>query len=268
MTTNENNTQQTQALARRDEIATELAEATGFTAPTIKVAMDTIGKGLTPSEFGLFLMVAHRTGLDPFAKQIYAIKRRSKQPDGSYKETMTLQTGIDGFRSIGSRSNKFAGMEGPFWCGKDGVWRDIWTEDGNPFAAKVGIYLVGSDHPVWGIAKWSEFCQKDDKGQPAKFWKTMPDNQISKCAEAQAWRKALPYEMGALKADVETTREEAVEDSPAMHVLHARDEAVLIEGEKGKRFPTTQGWPTPAVNQETGEVYDGEVVETEDGRLL
>jgi phage recombination protein Bet len=259
----------TQALAKRDEIASELAEATGFSAHTIKVAMDTIGKGLTPSEFGLFLMVAHRTGLDPFARQIYAIKRKAKQPDGSYKEVMTLQTGIDGFRSIGARSKLFAGMEGPFWCGKDGIWRDIWTEDGNPFAAKVGVYLKGSNHPVWGIAKWREYCQNDDKGNPIKFWKSMPDNQIAKCAEAQAWRKAFPYEMGALKAEEEITREEAADDSPHMQTLRRLEEATPAEEPKGKRFLTSPGWPTATVNQETGEVYEGEVVEEDNGgRLL
>ena len=45
-------------------------------------------------------MVAVRSGLDPFARQIFAVKRNS----GRGGQKMTIQTGIDGYRSIASRT--------------------------------------------------------------------------------------------------------------------------------------------------------------------
>ncbi len=261
----DNNGAQTQALARQENFYVQLAETTKFGLPMVKVAMETVGKGLTPTEFALFLTVAARTGLDPFARQIYAIKRKQRQPDGSYKEVMVLQTGIDGFRSIGSRTGNYAGQEGPQWCGRDGVWHDIWLEDDFPAAARVGIYLKGSDKPVWGVAKWREFAPLNDKGQVTGLWYKMPDHMLAKCAEAQAWRKAFPYEMAGVRAEEETTREEAATIGPEAQLMAQREEALL----QAPRAASPR-YHTRAVDPATGEIYDGEVPEAEtatDGRL-
>ncbi|HEY6022356.1 MAG TPA: recombinase RecT, partial [Candidatus Paceibacterota bacterium] len=59
----------------------------------------TVAKGATNTELDLFLYTCRRTGLDPLAKQIYAIKRKSKQGE-QWVDTMTIQTGIDGYRLI------------------------------------------------------------------------------------------------------------------------------------------------------------------------
>ena len=84
---------------------------------------------LTEDEFALFIEVAKRTGLDPFRRQVYAIKRAGK---------MSIQTGIDGFRVLAQRSGEYEGQLGPEWCGPDGVWRDVWLATEPPAAARVG----------------------------------------------------------------------------------------------------------------------------------
>lgn len=260
---------QMQALARREEFFAQLAEATGFRLPMVKVAMETVGKGLTPTEFALFLTVAARTGLDPFARQIYAIKRRQRQPDGTYKDVMVLQTGIDGFRAIGARTGGYAGQEGPQWCGKDGQWKDIWLEEGYPAAARVGIYIKGFDRPVWGVAKWREFAPLNEKGQVTGLWAKMPDHMLAKAAEAQAWRKAFPYEMAGVRAEEETTREEAADNGPLALEEAERDRAHLqVPRPASPRFHTRQA--APVVDSETGEVYEDEIPDeepAEPGRL-
>ena len=63
----------------------------------LQLLKDTICKGITDGEVKLFMHQCERLGLDPFARQIYPVKRW----DSSLKRTsMTIQTGIDGYRLI------------------------------------------------------------------------------------------------------------------------------------------------------------------------
>ena len=106
-----------------------------FSNEQLYVIRDQIARDLDDGEFALFIEVCKRSKLDPFRKQIYAIKRRMK--DGSYR--VAHQTGIDGFRVIAERSGRYEGQLGPFWCGDDGVWKDAWLSKGNPSAARIGV---------------------------------------------------------------------------------------------------------------------------------
>lgn len=167
----------------------------------VELLKNTICKGSSDEEFKLFLHACQRTGLDPFMKQVYAVKRWDSRQK---KEVMSIQTGIDGYRLIAERTGKYAPGKEP-----------TYTYDAEKRLLSATAYVKkqtadGSWHEVAATAFYSEYCQRDKEGNPTRFWMTMAHNQLSKCAEALALRKAFPGDLSGIytqeemaQADVE-----------------------------------------------------------------
>jgi len=152
-------------------------------------------KDLNAGQLALFAQVCRRTGLDPFAKQIYAIIRGGK---------LTIQTSIDGYRLTAQRSGRYNGQTPPEWY--DGErWVDVWLDAAYPKAARIGVYIAGAEQPTWGVATWGEYAPDDNTlAKPAgAMWRKMPALMLVKCAEALALRKAFPAELAGVYTDDE-----------------------------------------------------------------
>jgi phage recombination protein Bet len=212
-------------LAVRAEQGTSLS----FTDKELDLIRRQIAKGLTDEEFALFLQVCQSQGLDPFARHIYALRFYNSKTG---REEMAIHISVDGRRLIAARTGEYQGQEGPYWCGEDGVWKEVWLENRPPAAAKVGVWRKGFRQPVWGVVTWAEFArfyQKENKRELMPSWKESPAHMLANAAERLALKKAFPQEISA-----------------ADRQINALGALVLDEAE--------------STSQEAGEILDAEVV--------
>ena len=165
----------------------------------INLITRTIAKGASPDELALFIKQCERTGLDPFARQIYAIF--TYQWDSKLKanvKKMVTQVSIDGFRLIADRTGKYSGQVGPEWCGEDGRWVDVWLQDQPPSAARVGVLRSDFTQPLYAVALYKAYVQFNKDGKIVGRWAVDPAGMLAKCAESLALRRAFPQELSGL----------------------------------------------------------------------
>jgi phage recombination protein Bet len=157
----------------------------------------TVAKGCTDLELELFVKQCERTGLDPFARQIYAVKRYDSQ---QRQEVMQTQVSIDGLRSLAADTEQMGGQVGPVWCGANGLWQDVWLDADPPRAARVVVYRIipTGTATFTGVALWDSYCQTTKEGKPTRMWAQMGPEMLAKCAEALALRKAFPQSLSGL----------------------------------------------------------------------
>jgi phage recombination protein Bet len=192
------------------------------------------------ADLAVFMHVSQRTGLDPFSKQIYMIKRRVKE-DGQWIDKWTIQTGIDGFRVIRDRVAERQGVtveyEDTIWYDHDGGEHKVWLRDDAPAGCVVTVVKDGRRYP--GALRFSSYAARQrDTGELTGQWKTMPDHMIEKCCEAFALRRAFPHDLGGIGLEDETPQQEP--GAPA--VIRQRGRVTVAEViETGPAAPAANG---------------------------
>ncbi|RBQ00045.1 RecT family recombinase [Bifidobacterium xylocopae] len=190
----------------------------GFTQNQVAALRQMGVQNASQGDLAVFFHQVQRTGLDPFARQIYMISRAGKQ---------TIQTGIDGFRLIArraaERSHETFGEPETVWCGEDGRWRDVWLDPQNPPVASKVVVQRGQGTFV-GVATLAEYVGRKKDGSLTSMWASKPAVMLSKCAEALALRKAFPQDLSGLYTADEMQDDEARQQSStaAGHENHVR----------------------------------------------
>lgn len=183
------------------------------------------------AELSVFFHQAQRTGLDPFARQIYLIGRRNNRAN---RTDYTIQTSIDGMRLVADRTGRYAGSDRPKY-----------GEDNGDKYAEVAVWkIVGGTRVAFtGVAYEAEFRQ-----DRSPMWQKMPRTMLAKCAEAQALRKAFPADLSGIYGN-----EEMDQAGLGEATVHAAGEITTVE-------------PHCEPEMEGQVVEDAEVVEESPGR--
>lgn len=154
-----------------------------FSPEQVELLKRQIAPDLTDDELSIFLYQCKRNGLDPFARQIHAVKRQGK---------LTIQTAIDGFRLIAFRTNAYAGKD-----------EAVFTYEGNRLIrCKLTVYKLvnGEKCAFTATARWDEYYPGEKQGF---MWKKMPETMLEKCCEAKALRMAFPAELSGIYSNDE-----------------------------------------------------------------
>jgi len=131
----------------------------------IQLVRDMCARDCTDNEFLLLMQLAKTYQLDPFAKQIWAVKYGNNPA--------AIFCGRDGFLAIAHRSGKFDGMESGTRNDEDDLvgWCRVYRKDmSRPFEVEVSLseYSTGKN-----------------------LWQTKPKTMICKVAESHALRRAF-----------------------------------------------------------------------------
>jgi len=223
-----------------DAIEERALTPTQQTLKGLQAVRSVLAPDLSVEELRLFAMVATRSGLDPFAKQVYAIKRKGR---------VTFQTGIDGYRSIAERTGEYDGQDEPEY----GAW--IAEPFGHPESATVRVYRKDMGHAVAATAFWDEYYpgpagKVPGEHEQGQMWVKMPRVMIAKVAEALALRKAFPWDPNrgrGIGGDLYTSEEMAQAD---------RQAPVVREDPRERLAARVAAVEAPVV---LSEVVDGEV---------
>ena len=146
-------------------------------------------------ELALFVYASKRLRLDIMARQIHFSKRAGKP---------VFIVAIDGYRLNAERTGQYAPGKEPTYS---------YNDNGAIVSATAYVKkLIGGEwHECAATAFMAEYLPDEKQ---AWMWKKMPHNQLAKCAEALALRRAFPHELSDTVTEDEMAQVREPEQRP------------------------------------------------------
>jgi phage recombination protein Bet len=235
-------------IAKLDNELVEL-EGIKITRGQIELIKRTIFIGATDDEMRLFFYECRRRGVHPMDRLIYPVSRKDKEGN----RHVTFQMGIDYLRAAGEETGRYVGQK-PIQYGE--LIKQA-TDEGEITVPEWAEATILRKDPESGEVadiphqvKWREYYPGQKLGH---MWRKMPHNQLAKCAEAGALRKAFPRKLGGLYINEEMEQAEAVPFTPISMPQEKKTDGEQPPKEQGEIIVSL----VDGVTQSTGKKKDG-----------
>lgn len=193
-----------------------------YTAEQLAAIRSQYAPEATDVQFTNFIRECEERKLIP-GRQVYFQLRVSSVYDGEtgawirQKRPVHL-TSIDAFRLIAQRTGEYEGQEGPEYIYLDDngepsirsvVPKKRTDKDAPviPWAAEVRVYRKNFQKPLAAVGRYDAYAVKKRDGTPTEMWERRGPEQLGKCVEALALRKAFPEELGSIYIEEEFPNE-------------------------------------------------------------
>lgn len=201
----------------------------GFDTKTVALIKQTVAKDVSDAELGLFLELSARYQLDPFAKEIWAVKNPGR--NGGGQGSVLIIVARDGLLKIANRTPGFMGIPGDVVCEKD-TFRKRITETGTPVVTHeyaegppgseargeiIGAWAMALRQgrtPTYFFAPLAEYFPKSESKAKFSPWASQKSAMILKCAQSVALRQA--FSITGVLGEGEEARAAEVGEAPAV----------------------------------------------------
>lgn len=211
--------------------------------PTLLEIREVFKKNLTEGEFKTFLQIGKATGLNPFLKEIWAVKYDEKKP-------AQIFIGRDGYRKCAQRNAQYDIHHA------DAVYsNDVFeVRNGNPIH-RYGTLdrgkLIGAYSTVKKKSSTEQFfvfvdLKEYNKGQSC--WVSMPATMIKKVAEAQVLRMAFQDVFGGTYSEEENWEKDKNQKS-------SETNARIIEHKNHEEFTTLENNHEGKLNHDLEQIH-------------
>ena len=185
-----------------------------------------IPKGTPPPQVQYFLKVCEQAKMNPVLKQIHMVERRSKDYNGTWIKSYTIQAGLGGMRAIAQRNGKIFSIE------RGTLYKD--NLEGVPILYGFCKVTTVEGGTYYDEVPFSEYVQTKNDGKPNKFWKQFPETMIKKVAEESVLRMIAPEDLSGIYGDTEMLQDNG-KDKLAETKKELEEQQKLIgEGNKEK----------------------------------
>ena len=188
----------------------------------IAVLRNTVAQGLNDHEFAMFLEMVKATKLNPFKREIWAIKTKDYTNKRGERVEGKLQvfTGFMGFLAIANKHPQYDGCE----C------EVVRKDDGSIDYAECKVYRKDRSRPSVAKVYWSEFYKPGFNGKESN-WDKMGNVMITKVAKSHAHREAFPQELGDCYVPEEFSVDEPKLSFEQINQLNGVKEQEIVEAD-------------------------------------